>query len=444
MKKNKIRNQKWYNNAVAILIGVVAYVALTHLKEISAALRGIGSFFTAVLIGCVIAYLVNPLAVILEKNIFSGIQRRSVRWMVSVIFSMLAVLAVIVVLLVMLVPQLIESISVLISNMDGYIKTLNNLIMGVSLPGVDIQSQLSQFLTSSEDLIKTGTQLLSTSLKSILSASRGIGKNIVNTFLAFILSVYLLGSKDSLKAGCKRLLKALLPDRGYDYTVTFLKRCNNILVRYIIFSILDAAIVGGVNAIFMALAGMQYVGLVSVVVGVTNLIPSFGPVIGGAIGAFILLLVNPWHALLFIGFTMILQTLDGYVIKPKLFGDSLGVSGLLILVSIIVFGNIMGVVGILLSIPLAAIIDFSYEEYLLPYLERRKQRIAEEEAAEEARALRAKAKAARKLESAAAAEAGETVKAKEAEPQAAETQAVEAQAAETQAAEMQTDNEKKA
>ena len=374
MKKNKIRNQKWYNNAVAILIGVVAYVALTHLGEISAALRGIGSFFEAVVIGCVIAYLVNPLAVILEKNIFKGIKRQPLRWMISVFVAMFLVLAVIVILFIMLIPQLIESVSLLVSNMDGYIKSLNDLIMGLEIPGVDIQSQFNEFLASSEDLIKTGTQFLTTSLKSILTASRGIGKNIVNVFLALILSVYLLGSRDSLKAGSKRLLKALLPDRGYNYTVTFLKRCNNILVRYIIFSLLDAAIIGGVNAVFMATAGMQYVGLVSVVVGVTNLIPSFGPVIGGAIGGFILLLVNPWHALMFIGFTCVLQTLDGYVIKPKLFGDSLGVSGLLILISIIVFGNIMGVIGILLAIPLAAIIDFSYEEYLLPYLERRKER----------------------------------------------------------------------
>ena len=402
MKKNKLSNQKWYNNAVAIVIGVVTYVALTHLKEISAALRGVGSFFEAVLIGCVIAYLVNPLAVILEENIFSDVREKNVRWMLSVFVAMLAVLSVIVVLFIMLIPQLIESIALLVSNMDGYINSLSELIQGLNIPGLDVQTQINQFLDSSEDLIKTGTQLLSSSLKSILTASKGIGKNIVNAFLALILSVYLLGSKDSLKVGSKRLLKALLPDKGYNVTVTFLKRCNNILVRYISFSLLDAAIVGGVNAVFMAMTGMQYVGLVSVVVGVTNLIPSFGPVIGGAIGAFILLLVNPWHALMFIGFTLVLQTLDGYVIKPKLFGDSLGVSGLLILVSIIVFGNIMGVIGIFLAIPLAAIIDFSYEEYLLPYLERRKEMLAAEEAAEEARM---KAKAAKKREAAAVAAA---------------------------------------
>jgi len=151
-----------------------------------------------------------------------------------------------------------------------------------------------------------------------------------------------------------------------------MSRCNNILVRYIVFSLLDGVIVGGANAVFMAICGMQYVGLVSVVCGVTNLIPSFGPVIGAVIGGFILLLVNPWHALMFLAFTAILQTLDGYVIKPKLFGDSLGVSGLLILCSIVLFGNIFGVVGILLAIPLAAIIDFTYEEGILPLLEMRR------------------------------------------------------------------------
>ena len=117
--------------------------------------------------------------------------------------------------------------------------------------------------------------------------------------------------------------------------------------------------------------------------GVTNLIPSFGPVIGAVIGGFILLLVNPWHALLFLGFTAVLQTLDGYVIKPKLFGDSLGVSGLLILISIVLFGNIFGVVGILLAIPLAAIIDFTYEEGILPLLEMRRAEMDAELAAED-------------------------------------------------------------
>ena len=106
-----------------------------------------------------------------------------------------------------------------------------------------------------------------------------------------------------------------------------LRRCHAILNRYIVFNLLDSLIVGTANALFMAIVGMPYVGLVSFVVAVINLVPTFGPVIGAIIGGFILLMVNPWHALAFLIFTAILQTIDGYILKPKLFGDSLGVSG---------------------------------------------------------------------------------------------------------------------
>ena len=386
MKKNKLSNQKWYNNAVAVLIGVVSYVALTNLGTIVGALKSFSGYFTAVFIGCVIAYMVNPLASFMEENFFQGLKKQPVRWMLSVIVAMLVLILLLMCLMLMLIPQLIESISLLVGNMDGYIRTLEGMIANWNIAGIDLSEQLNEFMASSEDLIKTGTQLLTSSLSRILAASKGIGKNLLNLLLALILSIYLLGAKDSLKQGSRRLLKASMSDQWYDVVVTFLKRCNNILVRYIIFSILDAAIVGGANAFFMAIVGMQYVGLISVVVGVTNLIPSFGPMIGAVIGGFILLLVNPWHALIFLVFTAVLQTLDGYVIKPKLFGDSLGVSGFLILIAIIVFGNIWGIWGILLAIPLAAIIDFTYEEYFLPHLEARKARMVEEEEREQRKA----------------------------------------------------------
>ena len=386
MKKNKLSNQKWYNNAVAVLIGVVSYVALTNLGTIVGALKSFSGYFTAVFIGCVIAYMVNPLASFMEENFFQGLKKQPVRWMLSVIVAMLVLILLLMCLMLMLIPQLIESISLLVGNMDGYIRTLEGMIANWNIAGIDLSEQLNEFMASSEDLIKTGTQLLTSSLSRILAASRGIGKNLLNLLLALILSIYLLGAKDSLKQGSRRLLKASMSDQWYDVVVTFLRRCNNILVRYIIFSILDAAIVGGANAFFMAIVGMQYVGLISVVVGVTNLIPSFGPMIGAVIGGFILLLVNPWHALIFLVFTAVLQTLDGYVIKPKLFGDSLGVSGFLILIAIIVFGNIWGIWGILLAIPLAAIIDFTYEEYFLPHLEARKARMVEEEEREQRKA----------------------------------------------------------
>ena len=114
----------------------------------------------------------------------------------------------------------------------------------------------------------------------------------------------------------------------------------------------------------MSVAGMPYSILISLVVGITNLAPTFGPIVGGIIGGFILVLVNPFYALWFIIFTVILQTIDGYILKPKLFGGSLGVPGVWILISIIVGSRILGVAGILLAIPFAAIVDFIYHDLI--------------------------------------------------------------------------------
>ncbi len=373
MKRNRLRDKKWYNNAVAILIGAVGYVALSHIPVINKVLGTFIGYFKPVLLGCVIAYLVHPLASLLERKVFHGIKKDSLRWTLSIFAGMLVVVLLFLGLLQTLIPQLIESISKLMKNMDSYIDALQGMLENAYLFGMNLGSQTGGLLSSSEDVIDAVSQILQSSMKSILSASAGIGRNIVDWLLAFVLSIYLLGAKDNLKKNSSRLLAALLPENAYRSVMVFLKKCNEILVQYIVFSLIDAVIVGGATAAFMLLTRMDYVGLVAVVCGVTNLIPSFGPIIGGAIGAFILLLVNPIHALIFIAFTAVLQLLDGYVIKPKLFGDSLGVSGLLILIAIIVFGNIFGIVGILLAIPLAAILDFAYEHSLLPFLERRRK-----------------------------------------------------------------------
>ena len=383
MKKDKFKNRKWYNNAVAIVIGVVSYVALTNLGIINDFLRNVGGYFMPIFYGGVIAYLVNPLASALQKRVFKNLRNETLKWTLSVFAGMFLVLLFLSALLFMLVPQLFESIMLLVSNMDSYIVRLNGLIEGMNIGTLDIGSHVEEMMGSPEDLLKTASQFLSTSLRRILSTSANIGRTIFNLLIALILSIYLLLAKDSIKTGSRRLMRSLMSQKWYDIVLNFMARCNNILVRYIVFSLFDGVIVGGANAIFMAICGRQYVGLVSVVCGVTNLIPSFGPVIGAVIGGFILLLVNPWQALMFLAFTAILQTLDGYVIKPKLFGDSLGVSGLLILISIVLFGNIFGVVGILLAIPLAAIIDFTYEEGILPLLEMRRAEMDAELAAED-------------------------------------------------------------
>ena len=370
--RGKLRDQKWYPYTVAACIAVAVYVALTHLTTVFDVVATFLGFFSAPLLGCVIAYLLNPLAMFFQRRVFKSMKKENLRWLASIVLAVLTLVLFLALILSTLIPQLVESITMLAYNMDGYISTLVQLS---HTWGITEYINLDEFMGTSGNLMSRLLKIAGDNMQNILSVSVTAGRGLVLWGLAFMLSVYLLASKESIKNGAKRFLQAVLPEKRYRTAMGFLTRCNGILQRYIVYSILDALIIGGANAVFMACFGMQYVGLVSLVVAVTNLIPTFGPIIGAGIGGFVLLLVNPLHALIFVAFSIILQTLDGYVIKPKLFGNSLGVSGVLILVSIIVCGNMWGIVGILLAIPLAAIIDFVCRDAIMPQLEERRRRL---------------------------------------------------------------------
>lgn len=365
----RLGDKKWYPYAVAACIAVAFYVVLANMGSITGAVLKFLGYFEVIFVAAVIAYILNPLAVLFQKSVFSRIENKKIRWYLSIASTVLLVLALIGFLLRTLIPQLADSAVMLISNMDGYLDSLQDLTekWGVSdLLGID------QLINSSGDIAKRLQVYFTQNASDVVNASAAAGRSVATFVIAMILSVYMLSSKESIKSGIKRLLSVMMPDKRYNDFVRFMSRCDKILVNYIVSSLFDALIVGTANAIFMALMGMEYVGLISVVVAVTNLIPTFGPIIGGVVGAFILLLVKPVHALIFIIFTFVLQFIDPYFIKPKLFGNTLGVSGLLILMSVLVCGKMLGIVGILIAIPLAAIIDFVYSEWLMVMLEKRK------------------------------------------------------------------------
>ena len=383
MKKLKeLLEKNWFAYTFAACVGVVLYVLLTHMD-------GIGNFFSAfkdvlspVLCGAVMAYLMNPLCNYFEKKIFRKIKKDKVKHSIAVITTVLLVMIAIALLFVALIPSLVQSVSVLVSNIPSYIDNLESNIdkMSVNLMrfGIDTDQIKKSIEKSLSDLFTVIPQNIGT----ILSTSVSVGSSLFNLLIGFILAVYFLSGKEGFRSGFRRLRHAFLTDKAYVAHTTFWKKCHEILIRYIGFDVLDGIIVGVINALFMVIARMPYVSLISVLVGVTNLIPTFGPFIGAGLGAFILVLVDPMQALIFLIFTMVLQLIDGYIIKPKLFGGSLGVSPAWILISIVVGGKLFGIPGIVLGIPFAAIISFVYEELIMPLLLKHKAKREKQEAEE--------------------------------------------------------------
>ncbi len=370
--RNKLRDKKWYPYAVAACIAVAFYVVLANMGSITSAIMTFLSYFRTIFLAGVIAYVLNPLAKMFRRTIFGKVGQEKLSWNLSIGAAVITLILLLGFLLSILIPQLMNSLLMLVGNLDGYIESFREMIEQRSLPGT---LRIEQFFDSYGDIVKQIQTYFTENAGKLVNASAAAGRSVATWVIALILSIYMLSAKDRIKRGFLHLLSTLISEKRYEFIIKFFGRCDKILLDYISATMLDACIVGFANALFMTIMGMEYAGLISVVVGVTNLVPTFGPIVGGVVGAIILLLVKPLHALIFVIFTFILQFIDPYFIKPRLFGNSLGVSGLLILISVIVCGRMFGIPGILISIPLAAILSFLYTDLLLPELERRSEEI---------------------------------------------------------------------
>ena len=369
MKISKYAEKKWYPGTVTVCIGVVLYVALTNLSSVLSAIGRFLGFFKPVILGIIFAYILSPLARCFYSRLLKKMKAGKVRWNIAVILAILTGLLALVFLISTLIPQLVQSVALFSQNFDNYSEKLIRLIENSPLRTFVDMDLLH---TLSENALASISKFVKENAGIILTYAANSGKGVLTTAIALILAVYLLIDKTTVLKGFWRLMRALFREETTQSIIDFVLRCDSILVSFLVQSILDAIIISGINAVFMAICRMQYIGLISVIVGVTNLIPNFGPIIGAVTGTFVLLLVNPLHALMFLVFTFILQFFDAYIFKPKLFSNSLGVSGLLILIASIVLGNMAGILGMLLSIPTAAILSFVYSDYFLPSQERRR------------------------------------------------------------------------
>ena len=372
MFKQTLNPKNWLPQAAALSLAVLIYVVLTHFSSVWNGVRTFLGYFSPVFLGCVIAYLVNPLSKLLQRSLFQRVKKEKRKQFCSHALAFFTVLAVIALLMLILIPQLIEGVSSFTANLDSYLESLRTAFPGLNKSFGSFLNK-PDVLASREKLLSAAAAAIRNNADSLLEVSALAGKSLLQWLIGLFLSVYLLAEKDKLKANGKRLLRATLPEKRFEGLLVFLRRCDRILSRYVVYNLLDSLIIGGANAVFMAVMGIPYVGLVSFIVAVTNLIPTFGPMIGGAIGALLLCLVKLRYAVIFLIFTALVQLCDAYIVKPKLFGNSLGVSSLWILIGIIVGGRMFGAVGVLLAIPAVAIQDFLYTDYILPRLEARKQ-----------------------------------------------------------------------
>lgn len=372
--KLKDIDSKWKVYALAGCVCVLCFVVLTQLGTIFGALGELLSILQPVIIGLVMAYIINPIAVFFKNKVFKNLKKEKTQWSLSVLVAIIIVLAIIALLLVLLVPQIVENIVSIAENYQTYIDSLTNYIENSSSPiaGILRSANVLNLLSAEGGALDSIGDFLVNNARVIIEKTTSFGSTAFNWFIGAIFAFYFLSAKNDILKEIAKAFKLMLSPLKFEKGKILFAKFNAIFSKYIICELLDAAIVGVANYIFMLVCKMPNAVFVSFVVGLTNLAPTFGPIIGLVLGSFILLLVKPAAIIPFVIFTMVLQTVDGYVIKPNLFGDALNVPGVLILIAIIIFGKLMGVTGLLLAIPIAAIVVYIYSEAFIPWLELRK------------------------------------------------------------------------
>jgi len=359
--KKEWLEKPWVAYTTAICSGVVLYLFLSHLNILWTLLGKIAYVVSPVIAGLVIAYVLDPMVRLCEQKVLGRMRNRHVARNLSVLIVFVGLIVLIVIFLVALVPQLISSVRMFLSNVGAYGENLNSALTQLTEFAAEHNVDISEATSAGTDMIGLVLNMVPDNLDGILGTTISYGVDAFNRIISCIIAAYLLADKEGMLGGAKRLHRAVTSERSYQKSMAFLGMCNIIMIRYIVSDLLDGLIIGILNAVFMMIARMPYVTLLSVVVGVTNLVPTFGPVVGAIIGAGILVLIDPWQALAFLIFTVCLQTIDGYVIKPKLFGDTMGIPSIWILISIIVGSRMLGLWGILLSIPCASIFHWIYQ-----------------------------------------------------------------------------------
>lgn len=359
--------QRVASNLIVVFSGVAFYLALSHFDTVMSVFHRVVGIISPFIWGLVLAYLLDGAVRFFEQKVFKNSTSRVLPVLVAYVIA----IVLLILLLRIVIPQLAQSVVGLVSNVPAYMDSLSQFALEVATKYELETDTMNNLLGSYEDLVSKVTDLLSKMLPQVFSYSMAIGSGVVTAITALISSVYMLLSKNLLLRQMKKVTYALLPLPTARKFLAICRDANETFGGFIIGKILDSAIIGALCFVGLALLHFPYALLISVIVGVTNVIPFFGPFIGAIPSFFILLIVNPINALEFLVFILVLQQLDGNVIGPRILGDSTGLPALWVLVAIIVGQGLFGVVGMIIGVPAFAVIFSLFREFVNSQLARK-------------------------------------------------------------------------
>ena len=385
---------KWFGLFLVLISAAVVYLLIINLDDIFSGFMFMLSVLKPVIYGAIIAYLLNPLTKMYYRLLLKGYEKKgkspsdkTVLFMESmtIVFALLTGVLIIAILCWLVIPQLITTVISLIetvpSQANDYYNYITDKIQSNKYIASRMQDTALQATKYMDNIINNDLfpWLKSELLPNLNIYAKQFANGVMsfinvlyNLFIGIIVAIYLLKGKRVFAAQAKKITYGVCRKKTADTIIHYVRISNNMFSGFISGKIVDSTIIGIICFILMTIFRMPYALLVSVIVGVTNVIPVFGPYIGAIPSALLILLVSPVQALYFIILVAILQQVDGNIIGPAILGESTGLSAFWVLFSILFFGGFWGIVGMLVGCPLFAVIYTIAKDFINYCLGKRK------------------------------------------------------------------------
>jgi len=353
-------------------------------QEFSAYGGRIFKILEPIIIGIVLAYLLNPIMVfievrvkrLLENRIKNKKQLKSISRMVGIAGAWVFFAIVIVILVASILPTITESIMSMVRSFPEEVNNLLKWLNEVVEDGSELERVLNELIVNASAWFQTWLKetllpQMESYIASIMNGAVAGVKTVLNIFIGIVVSVYVLTSKDTFSGQAKKIVYAFFKPSKANVIIDTARKSHELFGGFITGKLLDSLIIGILAYIVLSIMKMPHTMLVSVIVGVTNIIPFFGPFIGAIPSFFIILLQDPMKSLYFLIFILVLQQIDGNIIGPKILGNTTGISAFWIVFSTTFFGGLWGFPGMVLGVPLTAVIHYIVRRILNYMLKKR-------------------------------------------------------------------------
>lgn len=358
-----IRDEKTKNYFLLITYAIVLAYVFLNLDTVWNVVVTIIDLIKPFIIGICIAFVLNiPMKFFEEKVVGKLTKEKSkLKRPLSLIITIVVLVGLIIGLMTFVIPQLAESCSTLVKNVPEYVdsleKFMNKNINSKELLSSDVIEEVyNKILSMGQNIIKIIGQVAGTIVSHALDITVGVTSTIINIVMAFIVSIYILLSKEKLSNQIKKILYAYMKKENVIKFLKVSKIANIKFTNFVRSQVIEACILGVLCFIGMTICSMPYALLISTIIGVTALVPIFGAFVGAILSAFIVLMVSPIKVILFAVIFVVIQQIEGNLIYPFVVGNSIGLSALWVLFAITVGGNAFGVVGMLIGVPLFGVL----------------------------------------------------------------------------------------